>query len=122
MDNLFLPASAIVEGILSWVSWGFCCFAYFTETEHLAKEVTDRAKRPQDPIDLDITIDESSIPGGFLRAEVESRDRRHLIFATYEQLDKLSKAKLCRPPVTQLFIANAFVLIDSDSTLSPSAS
>ena len=63
-------------------------------------------------------FDESSIPEHFLRADVETRGGRHVIFATEEQLAKLTEAKrwyvdgtfkLCRPPFSQLFSINAFV-------------
>ena len=65
-----------------------------------------------------IVIDKSSIPEHFLRADVETHGGRHVIFATEEQLAKLTEAKrwyvdgtfkLCRPPFSQLFSINAFV-------------
>ena len=66
-------------------------------------------------------MDESIILKGFLRVDIETLEKRHLIFATEEQLKLLSKAKrwyvdgtfkLCRPPFTQLFTINAFVYQD----------
>ena len=63
--------------------------------EYLARAANRcrQSKRPQDPVDLDLTMDESSIPGEFLRADIETRGKRHLIFATEEQLTLLRKAK-----------------------------
>ena len=98
--------------------------------EHLARAANRcrQSKRPQDPVDLDFTMDESNIPEGFLRADIETRGKRHLIFATEEQLTLLSKAKrwyvdgtfkLCRPPFTQLFTINAFVRQDDHAKQVP---
>ena len=73
-------------------------------------------------------MDESSIPEGFLRADIETRGKRHLISATEEQLTLLNKAKrwfvdgtfkLCRPPFTQLFTINAFVRQDDHAKQVP---
>ena len=78
--------------------------------------------RPKDPTNLDFELDENHLPDNFLRADVRVHARRHLIFATNEQLHQLSMArtwyvdgtfKLCRPPFTQLFTINAFVRKDS---------
>ena len=77
-----------------------------------------QARRPPEPTDLEFVIDKSSLPEHFLRADVETRGGRHVIFATEEQLAKLTEAKrwyvdgtfkLCRPPFSQLFSINAFV-------------
>ena len=63
--------------------------------EHLARAANRcrQSKRPQDPVDFDFTMDESSIPEGFLRVDIDTRGKRHLIFATEEQLTLLSNAK-----------------------------
>ncbi|XP_067056059.1 uncharacterized protein [Acropora muricata] len=74
--------------------------------------------RPEDPVDLDFVLDETHLPDDFLQADVEARNRRHLVFAVAEQLELLSKAKtwyidgtfkLVRQPFTQLLTVNAFV-------------
>ena len=68
--------------------------------------------RPEDPKDLDCILQ------GFFQAEVYVKKRRHLIFATDEQLTVLTKAnswyldgtfKLVRKPFQQLVTINAFV-------------
>lgn len=118
-DNLFRPASAIVEEVLL-EDMGTAPLPTLPRPEHLARTANRcrQARRPQEPVDLDFTVDETGIPDGFLRADIETCGRRHLIFASDEQLEKLSKAKcwyvdgtfkLCRPPFTQLFTINAFV-------------
>lgn len=74
--------------------------------------------RPKDPLDLDFELEEGHIPDGFFRSGVKVRGRRHLIFATDQQLQFLARAKswyidgtfkLCRQPFTQLLTINAFV-------------
>ena len=74
--------------------------------------------RPEDPTDLAFEIAEENIPADFLKADVCIRSKRHLVFATSQQLQQLVKAKnwyvdgtfkLCRQPFSQLFTINAFV-------------
>ena len=74
--------------------------------------------RPEDPRDLNFSIDEEAFPSNFYRAEVRVRERRHLIFASDQQLKQLvaSKSwyvdgtfKLVKPPFQQLLTINAFV-------------
>ena len=75
-------------------------------------------QRPEDPVDLDFVLDDNHLPDDFLQADVEARNRRHLVFAVAEQLELLPKAKtwyidgtfkLVRQPFTQLLTVNAFV-------------
>lgn len=63
-------------------------------------------------------IAEENIPADFLKADVCIRSKRHLVFATSQQVQQLVKAKnwyvdgtfkLCRQPFSQLFTINAFV-------------
>ena len=77
-----------------------------------------QSQRPKDPVTLNFELQEEHIPTGFLKADVVVRERRHLIFATTQQLKQLQKAKrwyidgtfkLCRHPFTQLLTINAFV-------------
>ena len=74
--------------------------------------------RPEDPTDLAFEISEENIPTGFLKADICSRSKRHLVFATNQQLQQLVQAKnwyvdgtfkLCGQPFSQLFTINAFV-------------
>ena len=77
--------------------------------------------RPTEPTNLDFELEEEHLPDDFLRADLCVRNRRHLVFATKEQLQHLSKAKtwyidgtfkLCRHPFSQLLTINAFVRKD----------
>ena len=49
--------------------------------------------RPEDPVDLDFVLDETHLPDDFLQADVDARNRQHLVFAVAEQLELLSKVK-----------------------------
>ena len=77
--------------------------------------------RPAEPTDLDFSIEENHLPEAFLKRDVHVRGRRHLVFATAEQLIHLGRAKtwyidgtfkLVRHPFTQLLTINAFVRKD----------
>ena len=77
--------------------------------------------RPQDPTDLNFDVEEEHIPDGFLRGDIQVRRRRHLMFATNQQLQHLAQAKswyidgtfkLCRHPFNQLMTVNAFIRTD----------
>ena len=59
--------------------------------------------RPADPKDLDFQLMEDCIPEGFFQADVYVKERRHLIFATLEQLIQLIKVS---------FLALKFILPD----------
>ena len=91
-----------------------------SKPEHMARAANRLRQRlrPEDPKDLDFDIMEDCIPQGFFQAEVYVKERRHLIFATDEQLTILAKAKswyldgtfkLVHKPFQQLVTINAFV-------------
>ena len=75
-------------------------------------------QRPEDPVNLYFVLDDNHLPDDFLQADVEARNRGHLVFAVAEQLELLSKAKtwyidrtfkLVRQPFAQLLTVNEFV-------------
>ena len=77
-----------------------------------------RTARPAEPLDLKFTISTENIPQDFLQHDIVIDDRRHLSFATQEQLMLLKKAKhwyadatfkIVRRPFTQLFSIHAYV-------------
>ena len=77
-------------------------------------------QRPTHPTSLDFDIEEEHIQQDFIRADITVNQRRHLIFATQQQLDLLACAKtwymhatFVRPPFTQLFSIHAFVRHDN---------
>jgi len=48
---------------------------------------------PEDPRDLNFSVDEDAFPSNFSRAEISVRERRHLIFAFDQQLKQLGASK-----------------------------
>ena len=91
--------------------------------QHIARQANRMRQRlrPKEPTTLDFDLEENHLPDEFLRSDLSVRDRRHLMFATKEQLHLLSKAKtwyidgtfkLCRRPFSQLLTINAFVRKD----------
>ena len=84
--------------------------------------------RPNEPVDPDFSLEEQHLPDEFLRADLNVRGRRHLVFATNEQLHYLSRAKtwyidgtfkLVRHPFTQLLTIIAFVRKDDHAKQVP---
>jgi hypothetical protein len=78
--------------------------------------------RPEEPQDLDFTYDMDFIPG-FLVGDVRVSGKRHLLFATEQQLDHLQQAKtwyldgtfkVVSQPFTQLWSIHAFVCNGQD--------
>ena len=119
-ENLFRPASAIINEVLldERVDENPC--PSLPKPVNMAR-ATNRMRqqlRPEDPTDLSFELSEENIPDGFLKSDVSSNGKRHLIFATRQQLQQLVKSKnwyvdgtfkLCRQPFSQLFTINAFV-------------
>ena len=87
---------------------------------HLARAANRwrQSNRPADPTSIDFDLREDVLPENFLRADITTRNGRHLIFASDEQLNTLREArtwyidgtfKLVRRPFQQLLSVNAFV-------------
>ena len=99
--------------------------------DHLARAANRvrQSTRPRDPSDLDFDLCHEHIPDGFLKADIKNiGKRRHLIFATDQQLAHLSKAtvwyidgtfKLVKHPFQQLFTINAFQRTDDHAKQVP---
>lgn len=88
--------------------------------EHMARATNCLRQRLclENPKDLNFQLMEGCIPEGFFQADVYMTERRHLIFATVEQLTTVTKAKswdidgtfkLVQKPFQQLVMINAFV-------------
>ncbi|XP_073235751.1 uncharacterized protein [Porites lutea] len=101
--------------------------------DHLARAANRvrQSTRPRDPSDLDFDLSHEHIPDSFLKADIKNiGKRRHLIFATDQQLAHLSKAKvwhidgtfkLVKHPFQQLFMINAFQRTDDHAKQVPLA-
>ena len=91
--------------------------AALLKPEHITRQANRLCQklRPEYPRDLDFELVDECILDGFLRADLEVRDRHHLLFARQEQLNTLGTwyidgtFKLVRHPFKQLFTVNAFV-------------
>ena len=117
---MFRPASAIVNEVLldEQIDQNPCPSLPKPENMARAANRLRQQVRPEDPTDLEFEISEENIPTGFLKADICSRSKRHLVFVTNQQLQQLVQAKnwyvdgslkLCRQPFSQLFTINAFV-------------
>ena len=128
-ENIFRPASSIVEEILLQELTDAPCPS-LPKPEYIARTSNrfPQRLRPKDPTDLAFELEHDHLPAGFFRADVQVHGRRHLMFATEQQLQYLARAKnwyvdgtfkLCRPPFTQLLTVNAFVKQDDHAKQVP---
>ena len=111
-EDLFKPASAIVDEVfLDNIDDRPCPSLPKPANVVRAANRLRQRQRPNDPTDLEFVLQEEHIPAGFLQKDIRVRERRHLVFATEQQLNKLNSAKtwyidgtfkLCRHPFTQL--------------------
>lgn len=99
----------------------FTCTLYAKQVRN-ANRVRQRA-RPDEPRDLDFDLDMDHVPPNFFRKDVKVGERRHLIFASDEQLRLLSQARqwfvdgtfyVVNHPFTQLFTVHAFIKKDDE--------
>lgn len=117
LDDTFKPASAIMEEVLLDE---MNSEPVLSKPLHMARAANRLCQqlRPEDPKDLNFKLRDDCLPTDFLQADIRVKNRRHLVFATHQQLEQLSKAKswyvdgtfkLVRHPFTQLLTINAFV-------------
>ncbi|XP_076037058.1 uncharacterized protein LOC143022632 [Oratosquilla oratoria] len=117
--DMYKPASAIItEVLLENVGAAPCPSLPTTSNLVRATNRLRQKNRPKDPKDLNFELNYEHKPDDFLVEDVKVRDRRHLVFASEQQLKLLRKAKtwyadstfkLVREPFKQLFSINAFV-------------
>ena len=128
-ENIFRPASSIVEEILLQELTDAPCPS-LPKPEYIARTANRfrQRLRPKDPTDLAFELEHDHLPAGFFRTDVQVHGRRHLMFATEQQLQYLARAKnwyvdgtfkLCRPPFTQLLTVNTFVKQDDHAKQVP---
>ncbi|XP_041372839.1 uncharacterized protein LOC121386108 [Gigantopelta aegis] len=77
-----------------------------------------QTSRPKNPTDLEFELKMDFIPDNFLKGDVTTGRKRHLIFSTDQQLQLLSRSKcwyadgtfkLVKEPFTQLFSVHSFI-------------
>ena len=92
---MFRPAPAIVNEVLpeERIDENPCPSLPKPENMVRAANRLRQQLRPEDPTDLAFEIAEENIPSDFLKADVCIRSKRHLVFATSQQLQQLVKAK-----------------------------
>lgn len=125
MEDVFRPAADIVDEVLREHVDPNVPLTSLPAPINLARQGNRRrrANRPDEPLDLNFDLNEDHIPSEFLKYDVRVGERRHLIFATNDQLKLLAKAKrwyadatfkVVRQPFTQLFSIHAFVQRDGN--------
>ena len=91
------------------------------KVDHIVRAVNRlrQKMRSEDVKDLNFSLKEDVIPPGFYQAEVKVKKRRHLIFATEQQLSQLAATKtwyidrndkIVKDPFHQLVSISAFVM------------
>lgn len=119
-EDIFQPAGTIVENCFSRNNIGAIPCPTLPKQTNLQR-TANRARqklRPAEPSSLDFDIEMEHVPQDFMKADIEVGTRRHLMFASDDQLKKLAKAKrwymdgtfhVVRKPFTQLFSIHAFL-------------
>ena len=91
------------------------------KVDHIVRAVNRlrQKMRSEDVKDLNFSLKEDVIPPGFYQAEVKVKKRRHIIFATEQQLSQLAATKtwyidrndkIVKDPFHQLVSISAFVM------------
>lgn len=117
--EIFEPALNIVERVMTTEVQENGLRPALPKLHNLTRmaNYTREKLRPEEPHDLDFSYDHDFIPD-FLVGDVRVNDKRHLLFATEQQLDILKKAKtwyldgtfkVVKEPFTQLWSIHAFV-------------
>ena len=88
--------------------------------EYLARAANRHRQkmRPAEPTDLEFEMQEELIPADFLKSDVKVDEKRHLVFATQNMLNLMTRSKtwyvdgtfkVIKAPFTQLFSFHSFV-------------
>ncbi len=123
-ENIFKPAAQIVSQALR-ENLPEAPTTAFSGPGNLARAANRHraAFTPDDPKTLDFELDESAIPDEFLRKDIHVNGRRHLIFATEDQLKLLSRSKnwygdgtfkIVKSPFYQMWSIHAFIQFGQD--------
>ena len=124
-DNVFEPASAIVEGVYAANNIDTVPCPSLPKPanfQRCANRLRERM-RPDEPTSLQFDIDERHVAENFFQADISVGSRRHLMFATDNMLSKLREAKrwyidgtshVVKPPFYQLLSVHAFLRQDEN--------
>ena len=122
--HMFEPALNIVETAIRMETEEFGVRPGLPNPQNLCRlaNYTRDQQRPEEPTDLNFDYNKEYIPD-FCVADITVDDKRHLLFATQQQLDVLRHAKrwyldgtfkVVREPFVQLWSIHAFVCKDKD--------
>ncbi|XP_069163140.1 uncharacterized protein [Procambarus clarkii] len=92
-DNVFRSAASMAEEVAIEIatSQPNSVLPTLANVVRLANRVR-KSHRPAEPIDLNFDLALHSLPQGFFKKDIRIENQRHMIFATDQQLDLLSKA------------------------------
>ena len=93
--NVFKSATAATEEVLAkQVRSSVPCSA-LPKPASIARAANrhQSRNRPKHPKSLDFELNTEHVPADFVRADIQHTGTRHLLFASAEQLELLSKAK-----------------------------
>ena len=118
--NAFTRSSEIVKTVLSANANIDLPEASRPAISNLKRQCNRRRQkdRPPEPKDLDFQLADYYLPDDFLQADIKKHGQRHIILATNQQLQLLSKSKcwymdgtfkVTKAPFKQLFTINCFL-------------